>query len=356
MKLVVTGGAGFIGSNFVRHVVSAHPAWSVVVIDKLTYAGNLKNLADVLENGRAEFVKLDISDPEVREILRGCDAVVHFAAESHVDRSIENPAPFVRTNVEGTQRLLEESRRAGIGRFLHVSTDEVYGSLKTSDGKFVETSRLAPNSPYAATKASADLIVLSYFKTFGFPAIISRCSNNYGPYQFPEKFIPLIVCQAFANEPVPIYGDGLNVRDWIHVLDHCTALELILCSGRDGEIYNVGGDCEMTNLEVARQVLDLLGKPHDLIRFVADRPGHDRRYAIDCSKLKDSLGWRRSLHFEQGLRDTVEWYGQNSHWLREIRSNEYREYFAKHYLQRARFLDGLKGSARCADSMSKPTC
>ena len=345
MKLVVTGAAGFIGSNFVRYAMQAQPEWFVVAVDKLTYAGNLKNLAEVLTNSRVQFVRLDVCDPAIVDPLRGADAVIHFAAESHVDRSIEDAIPFVRTNVEGTQRLVEACRSVGVARFVQISTDEVYGSLHAPGSTFSEKSPLAPNSPYAATKAAADLIVASYVRTHGFPAIITRCSNNYGPFQFPEKFVPLMICRALAGRPLPIYGDGLHVRDWIHVLDHCRALHAVLCFGKEGETYNIGGECELRNLDVAQRILGLAGRPHSLIQFVADRPGHDRRYAMDCRKLKETLEWQCTLDFETGLRQTVQWYAQNEGWLNEIRSKEYTEYFARHYVHRDRFLAGAKAQA-----------
>src|SRR2546427_1321150 len=257
MKVLITGGAGFIGSNFVFHMLEQHPNYEMVVVDKLTYAGNLRNLNGAAENPRFQFVRLDVCDPAVSEIVAGCDAVVHFAAESHVDRSIERASPFVLTNVEGTWRLVDACRKNRVGRFLRVSTDEVYGSLG-AEGRFTESSSLAPTSPYAASKAASDLLVLSAVKTYGFPAIITRCTNNYGPFQFPEKFIPLMICQALAGESLPVYGDGKNVRDWIHVSDHCRALDLLLHKGREVEIYNIGGECELENITVARKILHSL--------------------------------------------------------------------------------------------------
>ena len=333
MNLLITGGAGFIGSNFVHHVLEHHSDWRVTVLDKLTYAGNLKNLAGVIADQRFHFIRFDVCDPGVEDVLKGCDAVVHFAAESHVDRSIEDGTPFVRTNVEGTWRLVEASRRAGVRCFLHVSTDEVYGSLGT-EGAFTEASPLEPTSPYAASKAASDILVLSAVKTHGFPAIITRCTNNYGPYQFPEKFIPLMISQALAGEPLPIYGDGKNIRDWIHVADHCAALDLILCSGKDGEVYNVGGGCELENIVVARNILQLLGRSESSLKFVADRLAHDRRYALDCTKVKNALGWEPRWEFENGLAETVRWYRENADWLQETRSGEYLNYFERHYVRR----------------------
>ncbi len=339
MKVLVTGGAGFIGSNFVHHLLREHPNYEVFVIDKLTYAGNLRNLESALKNPRFSFVRMDICSPNISEVLSGCDAVVHMAAESHVDRSIENAADFVRTNVEGTWRMLEACRQATTARFVHVSTDEVYGSLGPT-GKFTEQTPIQPNSPYAATKASSDLMVMAYVHTFGFPAVITRCSNNYGPYQFPEKFIPLMIAQAIANQPLPIYGDGQNVRDWIHVADHCRAVDVILHKGKIGEVYNIGGDSEVRNLDLAKQILTLLGRPHSLLQFVKDRPGHDRRYAMDSRKLQDELGWNCSFNFETGLRETIRWYQENGDWLAETRSGAYRDYFDRHYARREQTFAG----------------
>ncbi len=337
MKILITGGAGFIGSNFVCHMLEQHPNHEMVVLDKLTYAGNLRNLNGAAENPRFQFVRLDVCDPAVSEIAAGCDAVVHFAAESHVDRSIEDGTPFVRTNVEGTWRMVEACRKNRVGRFLHVSTDEVYGSLGP-EGAFRESSLLAPTSPYAASKAASDLVVLSAIRTFGLPAVITRCSNNYGPYQFPEKFIPLMISQALADQPLPVYGDGKNVRDWIHVEDHCRALDLILHEGKEGEIYNIGGGCELENIAVARKILNALNRPESLVKYVADRPAHDRRYALDCTKLKTQLGWKPLWNFDRGLAETICWYQQNCEWLAETRSGQYREYFERHYVNRQVFL------------------
>lgn len=333
MKILVTGGAGFIGSNFVHHLLQNHPDDHVIVVDKLTYAGNLRNLEAALQDSRLKFLRLDICDPAIFDAMNGCDAVVHLAAESHVDRSIEDAMPFMRTNVEGTWRLVEACRRRGVNRFIHVSTDEVYGSLG-AEGRFCETFPLDPTSPYAASKAASDLLVLSAVKTHGFPAIITRCTNNYGPFQFPEKFIPLMIAQALANQPLPVYGDGRNVRDWIHVSDHCSALDLILAKGKEGGVYNIGGGCELENISVARSILRALGRPDTLLQFVTDRPAHDRRYALDCSKLKNELGWEPIWHFDRGLSETVRWYQDNAAWLGETRSGEYQNYFERHYLRR----------------------
>ena len=344
MKIAVTGGAGFIGSNFVHYFLAAHASDEIAVIDKLTYAGNLRNLDQPLRDSRCKFVRMDVCDPAIREVVAGCDAVVHFAAESHVDRSIEDAAPFVRTNVEGTWRMVEACRAAHVSRFLHVSTDEVYGSLG-AEGKFSESSPLMPTSPYAASKSASDLLVLSAVRTHQFPAIITRCTNNYGPYQFPEKFIPLLIAQALAGKSLPVYGDGKNVRDWIHVTDHCQALDLVLRNGKEGEIYNIAGECELENISVARKILEILGLGEELVKFVADRPAHDRRYALDCRKMKDTLGWKPSWDFERGLAETIRWYQENRPWLEEILSGDYREYFERHYILREQTFAGSGGSA-----------
>ncbi len=329
--VLVTGGAGFIGSNFIRHLL-ADPEVAVVNFDCLTYAGNLANLADVADHPRYTFVKGDIADPEQVHAAMSCGVtdVINFAAESHVDRSIQDSGPFVRTNVTGTQVLLDAARRFGVRRYVQVSTDEVYGSLGPT-GLFREDTPLHPNSPYSASKAAADLLVGAYHHTFGLPTIITRCSNNYGPYQFPEKLIPLFVSNLLNDEPVPVYGDGQQVRDWIHVTDHCRGVEAAWRYGRPGEVYNFGGRCEKTNLELTRTLLRLLGKPESLIRYVKDRPGHDRRYAIDCTKAERELGWRPCVRFEDGLRDTIEWYRHNAAWVAAIRNQEYRNYYQKQY-------------------------
>jgi dTDP-glucose 4,6-dehydratase len=333
VKILITGGAGFIGSNFVHYLLGHHPDARVVVVDKLTYAGNLKNLDAVAGDPRFEFVRLDICDPSLANALHGCDAVVHFAAESHVDRSIEDAFPFMRTNVEGSWRLVEQCRAARISRFLHVSTDEVYGSVGP-EGAFTESSPIAPTSPYAASKAASDLVVLAAAKTHGFPAIVTRCTNNYGPYQFPEKFIPLMISRAMAGQPLPVYGDGLNVRDWIHVEDHCRAIDLILHKGREGEVYNIGGNCELENLTVARKILAAFGRPETLLTFVSDRLAHDRRYALDCAKLRRELGWTPAWDFDRGLAEAIDWYRKSEAWLQEILSGEYQKYFERHYVLR----------------------
>jgi dTDP-glucose 4,6-dehydratase len=322
--IVVTGCCGFIGSNFVRYLLANDSAVTVINLDALTYAGNLQNLADLAGHPRYRFVHADITDrAAVRSVVgTGISGLIHFAAESHVDRSIHNSGPFVHTNVLGTQVLLDAAREFRVPRYLQVSTDEVYGSLGPT-GYFTEDSPLAPNSPYAASKAAADLLVRSYVHTFGLPALITRCSNNYGPYQFPEKLIPLFITNLLRNEPVPVYGDGLNVRDWIHVRDHCAALFQVWKAGHIGEVYNIGGRCERTNLELTHALLDALGKPRSLIRHVPDRLGHDRRYAIDCGKIERELGWQPSIALEEGLRETVRWYQEHSDWVERIRTGEY---------------------------------
>lgn len=337
--LLITGGAGFIGSNFVHFILERYASYRVLNLDKLTYAGNLENLSDLENHPRYEFVQGDICDPGlVEEILgAGVDAVINFAAESHVDRSILQSSEFVRTNVVGTLNLIELCRKHKTGRFIQISTDEVYGSLGVS-GAFTEYSPIAPNSPYAASKASADLLVRSYHHTHGFPGIITRCSNNYGPYQFPEKLIPLLITNALAGMPLPIYGDGLYVRDWIHVQDHCAAIDKVLHEGKEGEVYNIGARQEMPNLEVAHLILRTLGKDESLITYVEDRPGHDRRYAIDSSKLETQLRWRPQVTFDAGLRETVEWYRLNSGWVEHVRSGEYLNYYDRMYKQRRQTL------------------
>jgi dTDP-glucose 4,6-dehydratase len=335
MKLLVTGGCGFIGSNFVRYFLKTYGDGSVINVDKLTYAGNLENLSDLAGSSRYRFVKADITDSRKMEELvgEGVDGIVNFAAESHVDRSIEDPAAFIRTNVFGTFVLLEAVRRVYQRqsiRLLHVSTDEVYGSLGET-GAFTEETPLAPNSPYSASKTSADVMARAYFHTYGLPVLVTRCSNNYGPHQFPEKLIPLMISNAMENKDLPMYGDGLNVRDWIHVEDHCRALDTVLRRGREGEFYNIGGQSEKTNLSVAKTILDCLSKPHSLIKFVADRPGHDRRYAIDFSKIRKELGWQPCVSFEEGIERTVEWYRTHREWWQKIKSGEYLDYYERMY-------------------------
>ena len=329
MRLVVTGGAGFIGSNFVRFMLRRYDDLEVVNLDKLTYAGNLENLRDVENDARYTFVKGDICDAAVvRDALSGADAVVNFAAETHVDRSISGPQDFIRTDVLGTHTLLEAVRELGVKRYLQISTDEVYGSTET--GSFDEDSVLDPSSPYSASKAAGDLLVLAYHRTFGAPVLLTRSSNNYGPWQYPEKIIPLFITNAIDDQPLPVYGDGLNVRDWLHVDDNCAAVDVVLREGRDGEVYNIGGGSEVKNLALTRQILKLLGKGPDLIRFVVDRPGHDRRYSVDCGKVQ-ALGWRPTTTFGAGLERTVAWYHDNPGWWRKIKSGEWKDYYAAHY-------------------------
>ncbi len=331
-RVLVTGAAGFIGSNFVRRTLRLKADWHVVAFDALTYAGNLENLRGLEDTRRFKFVRADICDAEaVRAVLAdGVWALVHFAAESHVDRSIHGGADFVRTNVLGTQVLLDEARQAGVERFLQVSTDEVYGSLGPK-GKFIETSPLAPNSPYSASKASADLFARAYHRTYGLPVIVTRCSNNYGPYQFPEKVIPLFITNLIEDQPVPLYGDGLNVRDWIHVWDHCDALLAALERGEPGEVYNIGGNNELTNLKLTHAILSELDRDESMIRPVKDRPAHDRRYAVDFSKITRQLGWTPQIRFADGIHDTVRWYREHESWWRAIKSGEYRHYYERQY-------------------------
>jgi len=331
-RALVTGGCGFIGSNFVRLLLRERPDWDVVTLDLLTYAGNLENLGDVIDHPRHRFVRGNICDRGAvdRVLGGGVDVVVNFAAESHNDRAIHEPERFVQTNVLGTQVLLAAARAAGVSRFVQVSTDEVYGSLGP-EGRFSEESPLAPNSPYSASKAGGDLLVRAYVRTFGFPGLITRCSNNYGPYQFPEKLIPLFVTNALDDQPLPLYGDGLNVRDWIHVEDHCAAVLAVAERGEPGEVYNIGAGNEVSNLEITRTILAELGKPESLIRFVADRPGHDRRYAIDAAKIRDTLGWEPRRAFADGLRETVRWYVEHRDWWQRVRSGEYRAFYRRHY-------------------------
>jgi dTDP-glucose 4,6-dehydratase len=319
VRIVVTGGAGFIGSNFARYVLREHPEHQVVVLDALTYAGNLASLEDLQGNSQFSFVHGNICDAGlVDSLLSQADAVVHFAAESHVDRSISDPGVFVRTNVEGTVNLLDAAKRHNISRFVHVSTDEVYGSLGPT-GLFTEETPLAPNSPYSASKASSDLMARSYYETFGLPVMITRCSNNYGPYQFPEKLIPFFITNLLADKQVPVYGDGLNVRDWLHVEDHCQAIDLVLHKGQPGEVYNIGGNNERTNIEITKLLIKALGKSEEKsIKYVQDRPGHDKRYAIDASKIRRELGWSPKYNFDTGIAQTIEWYLANEAWWQPL--------------------------------------
>jgi dTDP-glucose 4,6-dehydratase len=334
MKILVTGGAGFIGSNFIHHIMKNYAGWQVVNLDKLTYAGNLENLKELENHPRYSFVKGDIADRSQVEALlsRKFDVVVNFAAESHVDRSILDASPFIDTNIKGTQVLLEGLRRSPAGKYLQVSTDEVYGSLAA--GKAVESSALLPNSPYAASKTSADLLCRAYYKTYGLPVMVTRCSNNYGPYQFPEKLIPLVITNALEGQEIPVYGDGLNVREWIHVEDHCRAIAAVVIGGQAGEIYNIGSGIEKTNLDIVRFILQCLGQSESLIKFVKDRPGHDLRYALAAAKIEKELGWQPAFSFEKGLQETVQWYLDNRAWWQRIKSGEYIEYYNKMYAGR----------------------
>jgi len=336
MNVLVTGGCGFIGSNLVRYLRRERPDWTVVNLDKLTYAGNLENLSDLEGDPRHVFVRGDIGNRELVEHLmakHAIDAVLHLAAESHVDRSILGPEVFITTNVLGTQQLLEASRARGVRRFVMVSTDEVYGSLGPT-GAFTESSPLKPSSPYSASKTSSDLVALAYHHTFHMDVVVTRCSNNYGRYQFPEKLIPLMVVNALHDKPLPVYGDGANVRDWLHVEDHCRALLLALEKGRAGEVYNIGGGAERRNIDIVKAILGLVGKPESLIQYVKDRPGHDRRYAIDPSKIRAELGWSPVHTFEQGLADTVHWYLEHRQWWERVTSGAYQRYYETQYLHR----------------------
>lgn len=336
MKILVTGGAGFIGGNFVHYMVNKYPEDMIVNLDLLTYAGNLETLKPVEDKPNYKFVKGDIADrPFIMELFEKeqFDVVVNFAAESHVDRSITNPGLFVQTNVLGTQTLLDASKQFGVKRYHQVSTDEVYGDLPLDRPglRFTEESPLRPSSPYSASKASADLLTLACFRTYGLPATVSRCSNNYGPWQFPEKLIPLMIANALQDKPLPVYGTGKNVRDWLYVEDHCRAIDLILRRGKPGEVYNVGGNCEMNNLAMIKRVCQELGKPESLITYVTDRKGHDLRYAIDAGKLQQELGWQPATRFDEGIRQTVRWYLEHRSWWEEIVSGKYLDYYEKMY-------------------------
>jgi len=348
MKIVVTGGAGFIGSNFIRYVLETKENLSVVNYDKLTYAGNLANLESVADNPNYEFVKGDICDAAALEAaMRGCDAVIHFAAESHVDRSIYEPAPVIQTNVTGTFILLEVARKISLSRFIHVSTDEVYGDIPPgvlADEKFP----LQPSSPYSASKAASDLLVRSYVRTYKFPAVITRSSNNYGPYQFPEKFLPLMITNALSDKALPVYGDGRQQRDWLHVEDNCRGILSVLEKGKIGEVYNIGGLDLEENLTVVRRLLDLIGKPETLVSYVQDRPGHDRRYALNCIKIETELGWRPTISLEDGLRRTIDWYKNHEQWLADVRSREYLSYYKKYYENRESSLRAIARSGSVA--------
>jgi len=335
-RILVTGGAGFIGSNFARWVLTDHPDCLIVNLDKLTYAGNLENLEGFLKHPNHIFVKADICDGKtVEEIIDKykIQAIINFAAESHVDRSITGPKIFIETNVTGTLTLLQAACDKKIEKFLQISTDEVYGQLGPT-GKFTEQTPLAPNSPYSASKAAADLLANAFGHTWHLNYNITRCSNNYGPYQFPEKMIPLMINNALNDKPLPVYGDGLNVRDWIHVQDHCTAVWKVLMEGKRGEIYNIGSSCEKKNVDVVKIILKLLKKPESLITYVKDRPGHDRRYAMDASKITSQLNWKPQIPFEEGLRKTIDWYLQNNKWLSDVTSGHYQQYYQQMYTNR----------------------
>ena len=336
MNILVTGGAGFIGSNLVMYLLKKYPDMRIVNLDKLTYAGNLENLESVKNNERYRFERGDICDRGmVKQLLEkySIDTIINLAAETHVDRSIVGSAEFIQTNIVGTHVLLEVAREKSLSKFIQISTDEVYGSLGQT-GKFTEETPMHPNSPYAASKASADTFVLAYHHTYGLPAIITRCSNNYGPYQFPEKLIPLMIANGLKGKSLPVYGDGMNVRDWLHVEDHCSAIDAVLHRGKVGQVYNIGGNNEKPNLELVKLLLKLLGKSESLISFVKDRPGHDRRYAIDSSKMQRELGWKPSFTFEQGINATVDWYVQNRQWWERIINGQYKEYYASMYTGR----------------------
>jgi dTDP-glucose 4,6-dehydratase len=330
--LFVTGGCGFIGSNFIRHLLQSDRDIHIINFDALTYAGNLANLSDVVNDPRYKFIKGDITDRDAvaHALPEGIDAIINFAAESHVDRSILDSGPFVRTNVLGTQTLLDAARAKKTRRFVQVSTDEVYGSLGPT-GLFTETTPLAPSSPYSASKAAADMLVMAYNHTFGMDAVITRCSNNYGPYQFPEKLIPLFIANLMNDQQVPVYGDGMQIRDWIHVMDHARGVEVAWRKGKSGEVYNFGGRCEMPNIKLTHLLLELLGKPKTLIKHVQDRLGHDRRYAIDCSKAERELSWSPLVKFENGLKETIDWYKSNQAWVDQVRSGEYLSYYERQY-------------------------
>ncbi|AGE23890.1 dTDP-glucose 4,6-dehydratase [Geobacillus sp. GHH01] len=333
MNLLVTGGAGFIGSNFVRYILEKYPNYKVVNYDLLTYAGNLENLKDVENHPNYTFVKGDINNRELVDYLvktHEIDVIVNFAAESHVDRSITDPDIFVKTNVLGTQALLDVAKANDVKKYVQISTDEVYGTLGET-GYFTEETPLAPNSPYSASKAGGDLLVRAYHETYGLNVNITRCSNNYGPYHFPEKLIPLMITNALEGKELPIYGDGQNIRDWLHVKDHCAAIDLVIHKGRPGEVYNIGGHNERTNNEIVHLIVEKLGVSKDLIKYVADRPGHDRRYAIDPTKIMTELGWKPQYTFEKGIVETIQWYIDNQEWWKNIKSGEYMNYYQKQY-------------------------
>jgi len=331
-KILVTGGAGFIGSNFIRYMLKKYPDYEIANLDLLTYAGNLENLKDIERNPNYKFAKGDIADKDLaNDLMKDIDIVVNFAAESHVDRSILDSAAFIHTNVLGTHNLLEAAKNSGLKRFHHVSTDEVFGHLGANDPAFNEKTPYAPRSPYSASKAAADHLVMAYFHTYGLPVTISNCSNNYGPFQFPEKLHGLFITNILEDKKVPVYGDGMQVRDWLYVEDHCNAIETIIQKGKIGETYCIGGNTEKPNIEITKKILELLGKGQDLIEYVKDRPGHDRRYAINFSKIKKDLGWEPETDFEEGMKKTVEWYKSNPDWWKKIKSGEYLKYYEKQY-------------------------
>jgi dTDP-glucose 4,6-dehydratase len=350
MRILVTGGAGFIGSNFIRAMGELHAESQITNLDKLTYAGNLENLEDLPSTAQSEFVRGDICDATlVGSLFAKHDAVVHFAAESHVDRSILATTEFFETNIRGTHVLLEAARQVKLWRFLHVSTDEVYGSMEPEQTAS-ETSPLRPSSPYAASKAAAEMLVMAYAHTYHVPAIITRASNNYGPCQFPEKFIPLMITNAIESKKLPVYGDGLQVRDWLHVEDHCRALDRVLHKGKPGGVYNIGAGETRTNMDVLRTLLRLLDRPESLLEHVKDRPGHDRRYALDCTKIQDELGWKPKESFEQGIRKTVGWYKDHSEWVARVKSGSYRDYYERHYVRRNETWSGLSSDLPVGES------
>ena len=331
MKVLVTGGAGFIGCNFIYHIMKVHPEWDVTNLDKLTYAGNLNNLKDIEGDRRYHFIRGDIVDTILLEkiLSSGFDAVVNFAAESHVDRSILDASAFIETNIRGTQVLLENIGKFNVKKFIQISTDEVYGSIDA--GSFDEQSSLSPNSPYSASKAAADLLCHAYWKTYGIPVVITRCTNNFGYYQFPEKLLPLVITNAIENKTVPVYGDGLNVRDWIFVEDHCRAIDAVLQYGKPGQIYNVAGSNEKTNIEIIKSVIKLLGKSENIIEYVSDRPGHDRRYSLDDRKIVKELEWQPAYAFDEALKSTVDWYIRNEKWWRDVKKGDYLKYYERVY-------------------------
>lgn len=330
MKILVTGGAGFIGSNFIRHILNKYPKYWIINLDKLTYAGNLDNLKDLQSNTRHRFVRGDICDKKiVNKLASEADAIINFAAETHVDRSITESGSFIKTDIQGTYTLLEAAKKFRIKRYLQISTDEVYGSTKK--GSFNENSLIKPNSPYSSSKAGGDLLTLSYFATYKLPVIITRSSNNFGPYQHPEKVIPLFVTNAIENKPLPLYGNGKNIRDWIYVLDNCEAIDLVFHKGKTGQVYNIGGGNELANIELTKLILKMLNKSTNLIKKVTDRPGHDFRYSLNCSKIKKELNWKQKSDFLSSLKDTVAWYQKNTWWWKKIKNNEFKKYYKNQY-------------------------